>query len=288
MVASHGLPGFAELLYGRPRRSISSITKCEVSHLTCVVAFTFFLKKKMHSPCTIINCVVLSIRKLYNSVCMNGLSGSRGKQGKLDVQRDPPIVDVEPCTGDEPVPGAVLRPHGHLRGVHEPEHLLRGDGHRRSAGEHAGVDVDDALRRVPLLLRSATATATTGRARGGGGRQEAAGLPRQPRHAARPPGLHDGAAGELGVEEPEVQHVGGVVRRDVELRARHDTGRARVAVSGAAAAPPCVVLDRRGAHAREHPPLDRLVVPVVGGRVRTSPHRRFVVPRGGDERRGGR
>jgi len=110
----------------------------------------------------------------------------------------------------------------------------------------------------------------------------------------RPPGLHDGAAGELRVEKPEVQHVGGVVRRDVELRPRDDAGRApvevAVAVAGAGAAPPCVVLDRRGAHAREHPPLDRLVVPVVGagGRVRTSPHRRFVVPRGGDERRGGR
>lgn len=208
------------------------------------------------------------------------------------MQRDPPVVDVEPCTGDEPVPGAVLRPHGHLRGVHEPEHLLRGDRHRRPAGEHAGVDVDDALRRLsrllPLLLRSATATATTGRPRGGGGRQDAAGLPGQPRRAMRPPGLHDGAAGELCVEEPEVQHVGGVVRRDVELRARHDAGRARVADAGVA--PPCVVLDRRGAHAREHPPLDRLVVPVVGagGRVRASPHRRFVVPRGGDERRGGR
>lgn len=66
------------------------------------------------------------------------------------MQRDLPFVDVEPCAGGEPVPGAVLRPHGHLRGVDELEQLLRADGHRRRTGKHAGVDVDD-HRRTRLL-----------------------------------------------------------------------------------------------------------------------------------------
>ena len=203
------------------------------------------------------------------------------------MQRDPPVVDVEPCAGDEPVPGAVLRPHGHLGGVHEPQHPLGGHRHRRPAGEHAGVDVE-ALRLTLLLPVLQAAAATAGRPRGGHARREEARLPGQPRRAARPPGLHDGAAGELGVEEAEVQDVGAVVRRDVEPRARHDPGRAPAAVV-AGAPPPGVVLDRRGGYACEHPPLDRLVEAVVGVRLRPSPRQRWlVVARGGEERRGGR
>lgn len=183
--------------YGFTRFALSSCLPCLVALMHSPMFFFFknafalhqhslalqreWKHERMIGNRSVNKTLVLSIRKLYNLDEMNDLSGSRGKQGKLDVQRDPPVVDVEPCTGDEPVSGAVLGPHGHLRGVHEPEHLLRGDRHRRPAGEHAGVDVDDALRRLTRLLsrllRSATATATTGRPRGGGNRQEAAGLP---------------------------------------------------------------------------------------------------------------
>ncbi|KAK8463079.1 hypothetical protein SEVIR_1G318150v4 [Setaria viridis] len=94
-----------------------------------------------------------------------------------------PVVDVEPCAGDQPVPRAVLRPHGHLRGVRKPQHLLRGHRHGRPAGEHARVDVDGAAA-CPVNCHCAAA----GRPRGGHGRMEAR-LPGQPRRAARPPGL---------------------------------------------------------------------------------------------------
>lgn len=203
------------------------------------------------------------------------------------MQHDLPLVDVQPCAGDEPVTGAILRSHGHLRRVHELEQLLRADGHRRPAGEHAGVDVGDAHRRGALLRPASLLGGATGcrrRPREGYGQETRRPPRRRPRRAARPLGLHDGVAGELGVEQPEVEHVvGGVVRHDVELRAGDDAGGG--AAAAVAGAPPRVVLHRRGADARQHPPLHRLVVPVVGDRLRATPHRRLVGPGGGDERR---
>lgn len=107
------------------------------------------------------------------------------------MQRNLPLVDVEPRTGDEPVPWAILRPHGHLRGVHELEQLLRADRHGRPAGEHPGVDVDDARRRTQFLPLRMGATGRRPRERHG---QEAR-LPGQPRRVARPLGLHGGVPG---------------------------------------------------------------------------------------------
>lgn len=46
--------------------------------------------------------------------------------------------------------------------------------------------------------------------------------------------VHNGATGELDIEEHEVQHIGSVMHRDMDLRALDDVGRAqvRVAIAG--------------------------------------------------------
>lgn len=85
-----------------------------------------------------------------------------------------------------------------------------------------------------------------------------------------------------------MQHVGGVMRLDVELRAGDDEGGVgtTTAIVGGVGAPPGVIFDRRGADLRIRPPLDRLVVAVVVGDLPLR--RRSVVPDGGHERRRGR
>jgi hypothetical protein len=176
------------------------------------------------------------------------------QQRELHVEPDLPSLLHELRGDHQPVPRDVVRALHNLRHVHELEELPGPERHRRPVGVDAGVELRRLVPRRVLVGIALREGGAQGRA---DGRQEAPLLGR--RRSPRPLGPLDGAVGDVGVKEAEMEDLLGPGPLGDQLGAGDDEDAARGSL-----VPLRVVLDGRGADARVVLPLDGFDVAWVG------------------------